>query len=95
MPIFSDERFASEHYVLRAFAIPTACIDIGAVATRTLSHYEIAHVVIFANQLVGGAEVEDQFCTFQHCAIAWRDGCPKVFADLNAEGRVLMLEQLL
>ena len=95
MPIFCDECFASEHNVLSAFAVATACIDIGAVATRTLSNDEIAHVVIFANQLVGGAKVEDQFSTFQHCTIAWWDGRPKIFADFNAEGRVLILKQLL
>ena len=65
LAVLIDDGIASIHHILCALTKAAAGIYIAAHSTGTLLREKILEVFMLANQLVGGAEVEDDVSTGQ------------------------------
>ena len=91
----SNERVPAKNEVLRAFAVATGTIYVGAKAARTLSCNEAVQIGGLADEFVASAKIEDDFSTSQRVVRAGRNGSPKVFANLYGEGAIFCVEEQL
>ena len=85
MAILINHRIAAIDHILRRFAKATAGIDVPTDGAGTLLSQKRLQIVVLANDLVAGREVEDDVGTCHRQIVARRNRCPHVLADLYAK----------
>ena len=92
--VLENHRVATIHHILCRFAKATRRIDVATHSARTLLSHQRAQVVVLADELVAGREVQDDIGTRHRQVVAGRNGCPDVLADFHAKLDVTHLEEL-
>ena len=87
--IFIDQRVAAIDHVLRALTKARAAIYITAHGACALIAEQAEQVVVLANELIAGTEIEDDVGPGQGKMVARRCRCPHVLTDLDAKGHAV------
>ena len=85
LSILEDHSIATIYHILGRLSETTAGIYISANGTSTLLGQQTTQIVMLANKLIAGREIEYDVGTCKGEIIAWRYGSPYVLAYLNTE----------
>ena len=90
--VLGDDAVAGEDQVGARFAEARRGVDVAGDASARLLGDERPQVMVLADQLVAGRQVEDEVGAQQGQLGAGRDGHPQVLADLDADAGLAGLE---